>query len=83
MTSSGPRTSRGGSRLRRRTLLSRAPTTIRTVTSWWEEMERRIVIISERAYSTTVNGIERIESHCIPGIGIVKVFFKQDTDLGD
>jgi len=27
-----------------------------------EEMERRVIIISERAYSTTVNGIERIES---------------------
>src|SRR3954464_10570032 len=40
-----------------------------------EEMERRVVIISERAYSTTVNGIDRIESNCIPGIGLVKVFF--------
>ena len=40
-----------------------------------EEMERRVVIISERAYSTTVNGIERIESTCIPGTGLVKVFF--------
>jgi multidrug efflux pump subunit AcrB len=47
-----------------------------------EEMERRVVIISERAYSTTVNGIERIESNCIPGIGLVKVFFHQGTDMG-
>src|SRR5207344_2828095 len=47
-----------------------------------EEMERRIVIISERAYSTTVNGIERIESHCIPGTGLVKVFFHEGADLG-
>jgi multidrug efflux pump subunit AcrB len=47
-----------------------------------EEMERRVVIISERAYSTTVNGIDRIESNCIPGIGLVKVFFHQGTDLG-
>ncbi len=47
-----------------------------------EEMERRIVIISERAYSTTVNGIERIESHCIPGIGLVKVYFQEGSDLG-
>ncbi|HEX9507928.1 MAG TPA: efflux RND transporter permease subunit, partial [Myxococcales bacterium] len=38
-----------------------------------EDMERRVVLISERAYSTTVNGIERIESHSIAGIGIVKV----------
>ena len=47
-----------------------------------EEMERRIVIISERAYSTTVNGIERIESNCIPGIGLMRVYFQEGTDLG-
>ena len=47
-----------------------------------EEMERRIVIISERAYSTTVNGIERIESNCIPGIGLVKVYFQEGSDIG-
>jgi len=35
-----------------------------------EEMERRVVIISERAYSTTVDGISRIESQSIPGTGI-------------
>jgi multidrug efflux pump subunit AcrB len=38
-----------------------------------EDMERRVVLISERAYSTTVNGIARIESQSIPGIGILKV----------
>jgi multidrug efflux pump subunit AcrB len=47
-----------------------------------EEMERRVIIISERAYSTTVNGIERIESNCIPGIGLVKVYFHPGTDIG-
>ncbi|HEY5929226.1 MAG TPA: efflux RND transporter permease subunit [Burkholderiales bacterium] len=47
-----------------------------------EEMERRVVIISERAYSTTVNGIERIESNCIPGIGLVKVYFHPGTNIG-
>ena len=47
-----------------------------------EEMERRIVIISERAYSTTVNGIERIESNCIPGVGLVKVYFHPGADIG-
>ncbi|MGA2403137.1 MAG: efflux RND transporter permease subunit [Syntrophobacteraceae bacterium] len=46
-----------------------------------EDMERRVVLISERAYSTTVNGIERIESTSIPGIGILKVFFHQGSDI--
>src|SRR5256885_10413278 len=47
-----------------------------------EEMERRVVIISERAYSTTVNGIDRIESQSIPGIGLLKIYFQPGTDIG-
>jgi multidrug efflux pump subunit AcrB len=47
-----------------------------------EEMERRVVIISERAYSTTVNGIERIESRSVPGIGLLQVYFQPGTDIG-
>ena len=47
-----------------------------------EDMERRVVLVSERAYSTTVNGIERIESLSIPGIGILKVYFQPGTDIG-
>src|ERR1700761_5167463 len=47
-----------------------------------EDMERRVVFISERAYSTTVNGISRIESQSIPGIGILKVYFQPGTDIG-
>ena len=38
-----------------------------------EDMERRVVLVAERAYSTTVNGIERIESLSIPGQGILKI----------
>ncbi len=47
-----------------------------------EDMERRVVIISERAYSTTVNGIERIESQSIAGTGLLKIYFQPGTDLG-
>jgi multidrug efflux pump subunit AcrB len=47
-----------------------------------EDMERRVVFITERAYSTTVNGISRIESQSIPGIGILKVYFQPGTDIG-
>lgn len=46
-----------------------------------EDMERRIVLISERAYSTTVNGIERIESQSIPGVGVLRIFFHPGTEL--
>src|ERR1700709_2181206 len=45
-----------------------------------EDMERRVVFISERPYSTTVNGISRIESQSIPGIGILKADFPPGTE---
>src|SRR5947209_14958298 len=47
-----------------------------------EDMERRVVLIAERAYSTTVNGIERIESSSIPGIGVMHIYFQPGTDIG-
>jgi multidrug efflux pump subunit AcrB len=47
-----------------------------------EDMERRVVLISERAYSTTVNGIQRIESDSIPGVGLLRVYFQPGTDIG-
>src|SRR2546429_4090344 len=47
-----------------------------------QDMERRVVLISERGYSTTVNGISRIESRSISGIGLLKVYFQPGTDIG-
>jgi len=44
-----------------------------------EDMERRVNLISERAMSTTVNGIARIESQAIPGVGMLKVYFQPGT----
>ncbi|HXA02999.1 MAG TPA: efflux RND transporter permease subunit [Cytophagaceae bacterium] len=40
-----------------------------------EEMEKRIVTVSERAFTTTVNDIEHIESQSYRGISVIKVFF--------
>ncbi len=47
-----------------------------------EEMEQRVVNITERAGSTTVNGVEHIESTALNGIGIVKFYFQEGTDTG-
>jgi multidrug efflux pump subunit AcrB len=47
-----------------------------------QDMERRVVLISERGFSTTVNNIERIESQSIPGIGILKIYFQPGVDIG-
>src|SRR5579885_2974918 len=45
------------------------------------DVERRMVFISERAFSTTVNGIEHIESRSINGLGILKVYFQPGVDI--
>src|ERR1700747_1590980 len=45
------------------------------------DMERRMVFISERAYSTTVNGIEHIESESMLGVGLLKVYFQPGVDI--
>ena len=47
-----------------------------------EDMERRVVLISERAYSTTIDGISHIESQSIAGVGLLKVYFQPNADLG-
>jgi multidrug efflux pump subunit AcrB len=47
-----------------------------------EDMERRVVYITERALSTTVNGISRIESQSLSSIGLVRVYFEEGTDIG-
>src|SRR6202165_3030078 len=47
-----------------------------------EDMERRVVLISERAYSTTVSGISRIDSQSMTGLGILKVYFEPGSDIG-
>ncbi len=45
-------------------------------------MERRMTLISERAYSTTVNGIEHIESTSFGGVGLLKVYFHGGATVG-
>ena len=36
------------------------------------DMENRIVTIAERAITTTVNGIDHMESQSLSGIGVIK-----------
>ncbi len=46
-----------------------------------EEIERRIVTISERAMTTTVNGIEHIESTSLAGASVIRVYFQPGTKI--
>ena len=47
-----------------------------------EDMERRVVLVSERSYSQTINGIAHMESQAIPSTGIIKIYFEPGTDIG-
>jgi multidrug efflux pump subunit AcrB len=46
-----------------------------------EEMSGRIVTPFERALTTTVNDIQRIDANSYVGVGIVKVFFQPRVDI--
>ena len=47
-----------------------------------EDMERRVTLVAERAYSQNVDGVEHIESLSIPSTGIIKIYFNPGTDIG-
>ena len=46
------------------------------------EMEKKVVLLSERGISTSVNGVSRIESQSQPGIGLLRVYFEKGADIG-
>ena len=48
-----------------------------------EQMANRIVLLSERSLTTTVNNIEHIESQSLYGIGVIKIFFQPDVNIAD
>ncbi len=45
------------------------------------DMEKRIVSISERAMTTTVSGIEHMESQSMNGVGVIKIFFQPNVHI--
>ena len=47
-----------------------------------EDMERRVVLVAERTYAQSVDGIDHIESQSLSGTGIIKIFFKPGAELG-
>lgn len=46
-----------------------------------DDMEKRIITIAERAMTTTVNGIEHLESQSMNGVGVIKVFFQPNVKI--
>jgi multidrug efflux pump subunit AcrB len=47
-----------------------------------QEMEKRVIFLTERALSTTVNDIDHIDSESISSVGIVKVYFQPGAEVG-
>ncbi len=45
------------------------------------EMQGRIVTVSERAFTTTVNGIEHIESVSLRGVAITRLYFHPNVPI--
>jgi multidrug efflux pump subunit AcrB len=46
-----------------------------------DEMAKRVVSVSERAMTTTVNDIEHMESQSFIGVGVIKVYFHPGTSI--
>jgi CzcA family heavy metal efflux pump len=46
-----------------------------------QDMADRIVTVSERGITTTVNNIEHQESQSVSGLGIIKIFFRPGTSI--
>ena len=45
------------------------------------DMEKRFVTQTERAYTTSVNDIEHIESQSVSGVGVIRVYFQPGADI--
>src|SRR5450432_1341966 len=48
-----------------------------------QEMAGRIVTLSERSLTTTVNDIDHIESQSLSGIAVIKIYFKPKVNIGN
>src|SRR5260370_31697023 len=46
-----------------------------------DDMAKRVLVVSERAMTTTVNGIERIESTAYNGVGLIRVYMQPGTNV--
>jgi CzcA family heavy metal efflux pump len=46
-----------------------------------EEMERRIVTVAERSFTTTVNDIEHMESQSLNGVSVTRIFFQPNAKV--
>ena len=48
-----------------------------------EEVDKRVLLLSEQAISTTVSNVEHIESQSLPGNGIIKVYLQPGSPVSE
>src|SRR6202165_4347777 len=46
-----------------------------------DDMAKRVLVVSERAMTTTVNGIERSESTACNGVGLIRVYMQPGANV--
>ena len=46
-----------------------------------QDMERRVILVAERIITTTVTGIEHMESQSMSGVGVIKIYFHPDAKI--
>jgi multidrug efflux pump subunit AcrB len=46
-----------------------------------DDMSKRVLLISERAMTTTVNGIEHLEATAYNGVGLIRVYLQPGTNI--
>ena len=45
------------------------------------DMESRVILVAERIITTTVTGIEHMESQSMSGVGVIKIYFHPDAKI--
>src|SRR5256712_2999365 len=48
-----------------------------------DEIESRIIFVTERVLTASVNGIEHIESQSLDGVGVVRIYFQPGAPLAE
>src|SRR5437667_1217686 len=48
-----------------------------------QEMEGRVVRLSEAVLTTAVGNVQHVESMSLPGVGLEKVYFQPGTSIGE
>ncbi|MCU1277675.1 MAG: acriflavin resistance protein, partial [bacterium] len=46
-----------------------------------EDMDNRVMLVAQRGYSTSVDGIEHMETQSILGVGLIKIYFATDVNI--